>query len=269
MFHRSRRLENSSPFHQFVEAGESDALFVSVKYRESEEEVGHRSFAYWRVVDGLPVHKLFLRDPYRTHYHHGIPRLGSTIYDIRDQVLACIRARGVRRMVVLGASQGGYMALVLAKRVGVAEPALAIRCLAYDPQTRLRYRDSQAAALYRWGYIQSPSPTPELMNVQALFRRHPPRSHRQKYLVLYGTETEDIEHAQHLLAAVQDPAYATIAWQRRLILRQCRRKHSAHGSQIVRESERGRLRERIAAAFASMKTDQSCGMRVCPQRQTN
>jgi len=237
-------------FFQWVCGPESSqVLFISVKFRESSTEVRSSTrFAYWKAAADLPVHKLFLRDPHRSHYHHGVPGLAKTIYGIRDAVVERCNRFGIRRVVLLGASQGGYMALALGKVIEDSCPELAIEVLAYDPQTQLGYRGEDSSGR-KWGLIRGPSPTPELMDLHEVFASRPPNRPHHCYRIIHGSEREDIGYAENLRRATLSENYCMVPWRRRLTFRKSRRKESVHGSEIVRENASGALRRKLVRAM--------------------
>lgn len=252
-------MEKTRYFH-WEETPGSPFLFVSCKYRESEEEINRETkFAYWRASRDFPAHRIYLRDPHRSHYHHGIPGLADDLHDLCDRLMWFIWSREIRKVVLLGASQGGYLALVLGKLIELRDPRLHLRSFSYDPQTKLRYQPGVGSILvdgsepkYRWGYIRGPSPTPELMDLKDLFAAHPPRKGRHRFYVHYGTEEEDIHYAENLRRATEWPTYCELNWRRRLIIRQVRRRRSVHGSEIVRQNQTGRLQARLQREFTGM-----------------
>ncbi len=236
-------------FFHVREALDSYALFISIRHRESEEELKNpHAFSFWKAFSDLPVNRMFLRDPHRTHFHRGIPDIANDLYELRDYILEYIRSRRIERLVIVGTSAGGYTALVLGKLIEIHLPKLPLRVHAYDPQTSLRYESMREKSRHQWGFIKEPSPTPELMQVAPLFRDHPSTGD-QRYKVIIGTEWEDHEYASELAAlAAEVPAYGS-RWRPRLVLRRTRKKQSLHGTEIVRQTQDGRLRKVVFKDF--------------------
>ena len=74
--------------------------------------IGIPPFEFLTLTGEMPVKRLFLRDPRGSWYHEGLPRRGDTLTAVADSLRGEISARGVRRLVVVGNSAGGYAALV-------------------------------------------------------------------------------------------------------------------------------------------------------------
>jgi pimeloyl-ACP methyl ester carboxylesterase len=235
-------------FFHVREVLDSYALFISIRHRESEEELQNpHAFSFWKAFSDLPVNRMFLRDPHRTHYHRGIPDIGNDLYELRDYILEYIESRRIERVVVVGTSAGGYAALVIAKLLEMKRPDLPLRVHAYDPQTSLRYETMRDRCRQRWGFIKAPSPTPELMEVVPLFRQNPSTGD-QRYKAIIGTEWEDHEYAAELRTLNELPEYGS-RWRPRLVLRNTRKKESLHGTEIVRQTRDGRLRKIVFKDF--------------------
>jgi len=248
-------MKNTQYFFLHEEQG-SPYLFISCKYRETPEELSGPAFAYWKTSQSFPTHRLYLRDPFRSHYHHGIPDIAENLNDLTDHIMWYIWNRDVRKVVLLGASQGGYLALLLGKLIELRDTRLHIRCYSYDPQTHLRYRQQGETEPgrgeqpeFRWGYIRGPSPTPEYLDLKALFAQNPSPKGRHRFYVHHGTEEEDIRYADNLREATRWPAYENLSWRRRLIIRQVRRRESVHGSEIVRQNQTGKLQALLLREF--------------------
>ncbi len=235
-------------FFHVREVLDSYSLLISIRHRESEEELQNpTAFSFWKVLSDLPVNRMFMRDPHRTHFHRGIPDIANDLYELRDYILEYIESRRVERLVLVGTSAGGYTALVLGKLIEILRPQLPLRVHAYDPQTSLRYEAMREKSPHKWGFIKEPSPTPELMSVVPLFRDNPSKGD-QKYTIVIGTDWEDHEYASELRTLSEMPEYGG-RWRPRLIFRRTRKKESTHGTEIVRQTQDGRLRKIVFREF--------------------
>ena len=100
-------------------------------------------FEFFRLTADYPAKKAFLRDPRRAWYQLGLPRVGETAADVRRLLEAGISRSGAERVVMAGASAGGFAALLFGAWCGVDE------VLAFSPQTfiddeqRRRYGDDR------------------------------------------------------------------------------------------------------------------------------
>lgn len=102
-------------------------------------------FEFFRLTSTMPGKKAFLRDPRRGWYQLGIPGIGDAAADIRRFLDVVIAQANVDRVVMAGASAGGYAALQFGIWCGADE------VLAFSPQT---FIDSEQRLLHgddRWG----------------------------------------------------------------------------------------------------------------------
>lgn len=110
-------------------------------------------FEFFRLTSDMPGKKAFLRDPLRAWYQLGIPGIGDSPHAVRTFLDDAIVRSGAHRVVMAGASAGGYAAILFGAWCG-ADVALA-----FSPQTfidagnRQRFDDErwapQIEALYR------------------------------------------------------------------------------------------------------------------------
>jgi hypothetical protein len=125
-------------------------------------------FEFFRLTTGLPAKKAFLRDPRRGWYQLGIPGVGDTAADVRGFLDAVIARSGAERVVMAGASAGGYAALLFGAWCGADD------VLAFSPQTFIDADNRQRAGDDRWQeqiddlYAAMPgrSPTLDLLDVR-------------------------------------------------------------------------------------------------------
>ncbi|MGI9252177.1 MAG: hypothetical protein ACR2J8_00385 [Thermomicrobiales bacterium] len=101
-------------------------------------------YEFFRVTDGYPVKRLFLRDPRHSWYLRGLPGVGDDAKSILVGLDDAIRQSGARRVVMAGASAGGFAALHFGSLLGVQQ------VLAFSPQTFIDARRRAAAGDDRW-----------------------------------------------------------------------------------------------------------------------
>lgn len=100
-------------------------------------------FEFFRLTAGFPGQRVFLRDPRRAWYQLGIPGIGDSAASVRDFLQQTIARSGAERVVMAGASAGGYGALLFGQWCAVDA------VLAFSPQTfidaenRVRYGDDR------------------------------------------------------------------------------------------------------------------------------
>jgi hypothetical protein len=96
------------------------------------------------LTAGFPAKKAFLRDPRRGWYQLGIPGIGDTADDVRVFLAELIARSSAERVVMAGASAGGFAAMLFAAWCGADE------AIAFSPQT---FIDAENRALFgdqRW-----------------------------------------------------------------------------------------------------------------------
>ena len=101
-------------------------------------------FEFFRLTADIPAKKAFLRDPRRGWYQLGIPGVGDTSADVRGFLDAVIQRSGAERVVMAGASAGGYAALLFGAWCGAHD------VLAFSPQTFIDAENRKAAGDDRW-----------------------------------------------------------------------------------------------------------------------
>lgn len=89
--------------------------------------------------------RVFLRDLHQVWYQRGVDGTGDTVPQVADWLRALTRRSGAKRVVMLGASAGGFAAILFGALAGADEVH------AFGPQTfldrprRARYRDFRFA----------------------------------------------------------------------------------------------------------------------------
>lgn len=101
-------------------------------------------FEFFRLTAGMPGKKAFLRDPRRGWYQLGLPGVGPTSQDVRRYLDRVIAEADVDRVVMAGASAGGYAAMLFGAWCG------ANHVLAFSPQTFIDAANRAAAGDNRW-----------------------------------------------------------------------------------------------------------------------
>jgi hypothetical protein len=101
-------------------------------------------FEFFRLTEGFPAKKAFLRDPRRGWYQLGIPGIGDSAADVRAFLIAVNERARVERVVMAGASAGGFAALLFGTWCGADE------VLAFSPQTFVDAENRLLAGDARW-----------------------------------------------------------------------------------------------------------------------
>jgi hypothetical protein len=101
-------------------------------------------FEFFRLTSGFPAKKVFLRDPRRGWYQLGIPGVGDSSADVRTFLFATIARARAERVVMAGASAGGFAALLFGSWCGADE------VIAFSPQTFVDAENRRSAGDSRW-----------------------------------------------------------------------------------------------------------------------
>jgi hypothetical protein len=112
------------------DAGRGDVLLVAFSGHWGQLAVPVFEFA--SAIAGLPAGRLLLREPHHAWYHRGLPEAGPDIDAVHGLLARHIEAVQPRAIVTLGASAGGYAALLFGALLGADEVH------AFAPQTTLR-----------------------------------------------------------------------------------------------------------------------------------
>jgi dienelactone hydrolase len=88
-------------------------------------------FHLFEATTGFQVKRLFVRDPDRVWFQHGVPGFGRSIDEVADSLEAIVNEQDVERLVVMGSSAGGYAALAFGALLR------ADLVLSFSPQTTL------------------------------------------------------------------------------------------------------------------------------------
>jgi hypothetical protein len=101
-------------------------------------------FEFFRLTSSMPGKKLFLRDPLRSWYQRGIPGIGESAADVREFLTDVIARAQVDRVVMTGASAGGFAAMLFGVWCQADE------VIAFSPQTFIDPLNRQQAGDTRW-----------------------------------------------------------------------------------------------------------------------
>jgi pimeloyl-ACP methyl ester carboxylesterase len=153
-------------------------------------------FHLFEATTGLPVKRLFVRDPALVWFQHGVPGFGETIDEVAASLKAIVDEQGIERLVVIGSSAGGYAALAFGALLR------ADLVLAFSPQTILDRGWLDEVGDDRWpGHFKSLAvlggPDPRWVDLREALAREQPRG--TVYEVHYPSPYEpDTRHAERL-----------------------------------------------------------------------
>jgi pimeloyl-ACP methyl ester carboxylesterase len=154
------------------------------------------AFHLFEATTGVLAKRLFVRDPDRVWFQHGVPGFGTSIDDVAGSLRAIVDEQEVERLVLMGSSAGGYAALAFG---ALLEADLV---LSFAPQTTIDQAWLDEAGDERWrGHLKTleelGGPDPRWVDLRtALPRETLPGT---VFEVHYPTQLEsDRRHAERL-----------------------------------------------------------------------
>jgi len=123
-------------------AGDSRTLLLA--FGGLVGQIGIPPFEFFSLTAQVPVKRLFVRDLRQAWYHRGIPGNGSGLGEVADALRRLLSHHEVDRLVVAGASAGGYAALLFGTLLG------AHQVLCFAPQTVLELDILAEMDDHRW-----------------------------------------------------------------------------------------------------------------------
>ncbi|PWU24096.1 MAG: hypothetical protein C5B48_07485 [Candidatus Rokuibacteriota bacterium] len=166
-------------------------------------------FHLFEATSGLPVKRIFVRDPQRVWYQHGVPGFGDSIDTVAASLQSILEEHDVERLVTIGSSAGGYAALAFGSLLG------AELVISFSPQTVLDRAWLHEIGDQRWpGHFKNLAalggPDPRWIDLSDALLRE--RAGRTTYEVHYPSPHEhDAQHAKHLDGV---PGLELIAYER-------------------------------------------------------
>jgi pimeloyl-ACP methyl ester carboxylesterase len=161
-----------------------------------------------RAYPPVPVKRVFVRDLERSWYRTGVRGLGDSIESVAEGLIDLARRLDAERVACVGASAGGYAALLFGSLIG-ADAVHAISPQTFlSPELRERHGDA------RWQqYLERLGPSP-FLDLAELYRTYPGRT---QAVVHYATcEPRDVAHA-HELPGVELRAYEMAEPERHVV----------------------------------------------------
>lgn len=152
-------------------------------------------FEFFRLTSAMPGKKAFLRDPLRSWYQRGVPGIGETGADVRDFLNGVIDRADVDRVVMAGASAGGYAAMLFGAW------CMADEVIAFSPQTFIDPPNRERANDTRWAeqidaLHLAPSSGPRVLDLLEVLRG---RTHKMRFQVHVSEDDPlDIIHAERI-----------------------------------------------------------------------
>lgn len=108
------------------------------------DSVGIPPFEFLSLVGKFPTKRIFVRDPQQAWYHRGVLGQATSIRAFAHLLADEVRRSKAQRVVVAGASAGGYAALIFGTLIG------ADLAIAFSPQTVLDLTALAQLRDHRW-----------------------------------------------------------------------------------------------------------------------
>jgi hypothetical protein len=109
-------------------------------------QIGIPPFEFFSLTATVPVKRLFVRDLRQAWYHRGIPDYAPGLPQVADALRPLLAEQELERLVVAGASAGGYAALLFGTLLGAEE------VLCFAPQTVLDLDILAEMGDHRWDW---------------------------------------------------------------------------------------------------------------------
>jgi hypothetical protein len=123
-------------------APDSDTLLVA--FGGLAGHIGMPPFEFFRVSGQLGVKRAFVRDTARAWYHHGVAGVGGSIDEVARKLGRLLVTIDASRSVFVGASAGGYAAMLFGRLLQPDE------VLAFSPQSLIDVARLEAAGDTRY-----------------------------------------------------------------------------------------------------------------------
>lgn len=172
-----------------------DSSTMLLTFGGMKSTAGIVAFEFVSLTRAFPVKRMFVRDPRQSWYHRGMPNQGSTLESVGEVLRGILEGQGVERLVTVGASAGGYAALVFGALLGADE------VLAFSPQTTLDRDLLAEMGDHRWDYLLEPlyaKGALEARWVDLASALPQALSARTRCAVFFDENSEDAPHAERL-----------------------------------------------------------------------
>jgi hypothetical protein len=152
---------------------DGDSTTLLLAFGGLNRGVGMPPFEFFNSVGKMPIKRAFIRDTRQAWYHRGLPGYGDTLADVRRTLEEVIASTQVERLVVTGASAGGYAAVLFG---GLLQADVV---LAFAPQATVDLATLHELGDYRWDDHLQPLTRAGLLDPEWLHLDHlPPGNYR-------------------------------------------------------------------------------------------
>lgn len=175
---------------------DSDSRMLLLAFGGMNLRIGMPPFEFLSQTGDIPVKRLFVRDLHQSWYHRGMPGYGDSLGSVAESLREMIAGYEVDRLVVAGASAGGYAALVFGTLLGAES------VLCFSPQTILDLEALAAMDDHRWDEQLKPLLAHDALDRAWVDLRQalpPAHNGRTRYRVFFDdSAAADRAHAERL-----------------------------------------------------------------------
>ncbi|MFA9271645.1 MAG: alpha/beta fold hydrolase [Baekduiaceae bacterium] len=198
-------------------------------------------FEFFRVTDGMPVQRLMLRDHERSWYHRGVRGVGDDLPAVEAYVASILEEAKPSRVVMVGASAGGFAAMLFGHRLGADVVHAFAPQTFVDPSLRRTRREPRWEPETR-ALLHSGRYDPRFGDLAAVLATPPAKATTRHHVWYCTSEQPDAVHAAHVaqvpavqLHALPAGGHVIVKWLR----------DTGHLTPIVRASLEGGVVPRL------------------------
>lgn len=78
-------------------------------------------FSFYKVFEGAPINRIFVRDPFDCWYQKGVSEQIASVDALADTLRARLRSLGAERVLTFGSSMGGYASLLFGRLLSASD----------------------------------------------------------------------------------------------------------------------------------------------------
>ncbi len=208
--------DDAGAFHDLANPG--SALVIA--YGGIAGRTSAPMFEFFRVTDGIPVQRLMLRDHQRSWYHRGVQGVGDNLASVERYVASMIDQAQPSRIVMVGASAGGFAAMLFGHRLGADVVHAFAPQTFIDPVLRREHREPRWEPETR-DLLHSGRYDPAFGDLASVLASAPARPGTRHHVWYCTSEEPDAVHAAHVaelpavtLHALPIGGHVIVKWMR-------------------------------------------------------
>ncbi len=138
-------LETKNPYISFIPSDNSQRIYLVF----SSVDIEKGKFMFWKILNRMDGHKIFINDESNGWYVHGIPGFGKDVMHTCHELMKKIDEVGAEEIILLGPSMGAYGAMLYGSILKNKMPNKKFRCLSFGGEFLLYARETQSKSLSR------------------------------------------------------------------------------------------------------------------------